>query len=126
MDLTPRYTLKAAIDYSMNFLENVVTVVKRGYKASSTQKNFIYRMDCKLRAKDESFYVGETRHSVRLRHNEHIRDAKKNSKHTLFSAFIRPNARVCSWTVATSPSKSYTFPRTAQIGRSGSLFSFVI
>ena len=43
-----------------------------------------YRMDCKLCAKDESFYVGETRRSVRLRYNEHIRDAKNHKTDTPF------------------------------------------
>ena len=41
-------------------------------------KNAVYRMDCTLCTKDESFYVDETRRSVRLRYNEHFRDKKKN------------------------------------------------
>ena len=41
-------------------------------------------MDCDLCAKDESFYVGETRRSVRLRYNEHIRDAKNKNVDTPF------------------------------------------
>ena len=41
-------------------------------------------MDCKLCDKDQSFYVGETRRSVRLRYNEHIRDAKNIKTDTPF------------------------------------------
>ena len=41
-------------------------------------------MDCTLWARDESFYVGETRRSVRLRYNEHIIDAKNKKTDTPF------------------------------------------
>ena len=41
-------------------------------------------MDCRLCMIDESFYVGETRRSVRLRYNEHIRDAKNKKIDTPF------------------------------------------
>ena len=47
-----------------------------GLRGRCHTKNVVYRMDCKLCQKDESFYIGETRRSVRLRYNEHIRDAK--------------------------------------------------
>ena len=55
-----------------------------GLKGRCHTKNVIYRMDCRLCASDESFYVGETRRSVRLRYNEHIRDAKNNKTDTPF------------------------------------------
>ena len=45
-------------------------------------------MDCKLFAKDESFYVGETRRSVRLRYNERIRDAKEHKTDTPFGVHL--------------------------------------
>ena len=41
-------------------------------------------MDCKLCPTDESFYIGETRRSVRLRYNEHMRDAKNKKTDTPF------------------------------------------
>ena len=42
-------------------------------------KNVVYRMDCTLCGNGVSFYVGETRRSVRLRFNEHLRDAKNKT-----------------------------------------------
>ena len=36
-------------------------------------------MDCTLCDNDESFYIGETRRSVRLRYNEHLQDAKNKT-----------------------------------------------
>ena len=35
-------------------------------------------------AQGESVYIGETRRSVRLRYNEHLRDAKNHKKDTPF------------------------------------------
>ena len=55
-----------------------------GLRGKCHTKNVIYRMDCTLCASDESFYIGETRRSVRLRYNEHIRDAKNNKSDTPF------------------------------------------
>ena len=55
-----------------------------GLRGKCHTKNVVYRMDCDLCAKDESFYVGETRRSVRLRYNEHIRDAKNKNVDTPF------------------------------------------
>ena len=55
-----------------------------GLRGKCHTKNVIYRMDCKLCGEGESFYIGETRRSVRLRYNEHIRDAKNNKIDTLF------------------------------------------
>ena len=55
-----------------------------GLRGQCHTKNVIYRMDCKLCGGGESFYVGETRRSVRLRYNEHIRDAKNKKTDTPF------------------------------------------
>ena len=55
-----------------------------GLRGECRSKNVVYRMDCKLCRMDESFYIGETRRSVRLRYNEHIRDAKNNKTDTPF------------------------------------------
>ena len=41
-------------------------------------------MDCKLCDENASFYIGETRRSVRLRYNEHIRDARNRKEDTPF------------------------------------------
>ena len=65
-------------------------------------KNVIYRMDCKLCANEESFYIGETRRSVRLRYNEHIRDAKNNKIDTPFGLHqsIHPGVQLDSSNVS--------------------------
>ena len=55
-----------------------------GLRGKCHAKNVIYRMDCSICRKDESFYIGETRRSVRLRYNEHIRDAKNRRTDTPF------------------------------------------
>ena len=55
-----------------------------GLKGKCHQKNVIYRMDCKLCDENASFYIGETRRSVRLRYNEHIRDARNRKEDTPF------------------------------------------
>ena len=57
---------------------------KAGLRGKCHTKNVVYRMDCDLCGKDESFYIGETRRSVRLRYNEHIRDANNNKADTPF------------------------------------------
>ena len=55
-----------------------------GLRGQCHTKNVVYRMDCDICPKDETFYVGETRRSVRLRYNEHIRDAKNMRTDTPF------------------------------------------
>ena len=55
-----------------------------GLEGKCHLKNVIYRMDCTLCEKDHAFYVGETRRSVRLRYNEHLRDAKNKRTDTPF------------------------------------------
>ena len=55
-----------------------------GLRGTCHTKNVVYRMDCRLCPENASFYVGETRRPVRLRYNEHIRDAKNGKKDTPF------------------------------------------
>lgn len=49
-----------------------------GFSGDCTQKNVVYRLICKLCRKGRQgdvHYIGETKRPVRLRFNEHIRDA---------------------------------------------------
>ena len=55
-----------------------------GLRGRCHEKNVVYQMECQLCAQGESVYVGETRRSVRLRYNEHMRDAKNNKLDTPF------------------------------------------
>ena len=55
-----------------------------GLKGSCHVKNVIYRIDCLVCEEGESFYVGETRRAIRLRFNEHVRDAKHKRGETPF------------------------------------------
>ena len=55
-----------------------------GLRGSCHKKNVVYRIDCLECGEGESFYIGETRRSVRLRFNEHVRDAKNKRKETPF------------------------------------------
>ena len=64
-----------------------------GLRGKCHQKNVVYRMDCQLCPQNASFYVGETRRSVRLRYNEHIRDAK-NKTDTPFGLHQRQHPSV--------------------------------
>ena len=57
---------------------------KAGLKGSCHVKNVIYRIDCTTCGEGKTFYVGETRRSVRLRFNEHLRDAKNKRGETPF------------------------------------------
>ena len=66
-----------------------------GLRGKCHTKNVVYRMDCTLCTKDESFYVGETRRSVRLRYNEHIRDAKNKKTDTPFGLHQTKHPDVC-------------------------------
>ena len=53
-----------------------------GFSGDCTQKNVVYRVNCKLCAQQgkESTYIGETKRPVRLRFNEHVRDALNESE----------------------------------------------
>ena len=55
-----------------------------GLRGRCHEKNVVYQMECQLCAQGESVYVGETCRSVRLRYNEHMRDAKNNKLDTPF------------------------------------------
>ena len=48
-----------------------------GFSGDCTQKNDVYRVNCKSCAQQgkESIYIGETKRPVRLRFNEHVCDA---------------------------------------------------
>ena len=48
-----------------------------GFSGDCTQKNVVYRLNCKLCQEkgQNSIYIGETKRPVRLRFNEHLRDA---------------------------------------------------
>ena len=96
-----------------------------GLRGRCQTKNVVYRMDCMLCQKDESFYIGETRRSVRLRYNEHLRDAKtKTLTHHL--DFTKPSTQAYSLIATMSASKFCTCPETAQTVRSGSRCLFAI
>ena len=57
-----------------------------GFKGDCTQKNIVYEIHCKLckRKGKEATYVGESMRPVRLRFNEHRRDAINKSENTPF------------------------------------------
>ena len=46
-------------------------------------KNAVYMITCNMCTKETS-YIGESKRSVRLRFNEHLRDAKNKTKNTPF------------------------------------------
>ena len=94
-----------------------------GLRGKCHTKNAVYRMDCTLCTKDESFYVGETRRSVRLRYNEHIRDEKKQ---ILPSVSTKPNTLMYVSTAPMFLFKFYMSLKTVQTGRSGNQFTFAI
>ena len=73
-----------------------------GLRGKCHTKNVVYRMDCQLCATNESYYIGETRRSVRLRYNEHIRDAKNKKTDTPFGIHqtIHPDTQLNSSNVA--------------------------
>ena len=55
-----------------------------GFTSDCTQKNVVYCLQCKLCQQQgkESMYIGETKRPMRLRFNEHIRDALNVSEGT--------------------------------------------
>ena len=48
---------------------------KAGLKGRCTSKNVVYKITCQICAASEPFYVGETKRHIRLRFNEHRRNA---------------------------------------------------
>ena len=57
---------------------------KSDFSGDCTQKNVVYRLNCKLceGKGDDGTYIGETKRPVRLRFNEHLRDALSASEGT--------------------------------------------
>ena len=54
-----------------------------GFKGDCTQTNVVYCLNCKMCDEGEqSTYIGETKRPVRLRFNEHVRDAVNKSEGT--------------------------------------------
>ena len=55
-----------------------------GFSGDCTQKNVVYRLSCKTCEQEgqSSTYIGETKRPVRLRFNEHIRDAQNATEGT--------------------------------------------
>ena len=59
---------------------------KSGFRGDCTQRNVVYRLTCKQCDRDgrDTSYVGETMRPVRLRFNEHVRDACNHTENTPF------------------------------------------
>ena len=55
-----------------------------GFSGDCTQKNVVYHLNCKLchQKGQENNYIGETKRPVRLRFNEHVRNALNESEGT--------------------------------------------
>ena len=55
-----------------------------GFKGDCSQKNVVYKISCKLCQEkgEENIYIGETKRPLRLRFNEHIRDAVNRTQET--------------------------------------------
>ena len=54
-----------------------------GLNGKCHSKNAVYKITCNLCPSKDS-YIGESKRSVRLRYNEHLRDAKNKTKNTPF------------------------------------------
>ena len=57
-----------------------------GLKGFCTQRNVVYEIKCML---CQDTYIGETKRQVRLRFNEHLRDAKNRTRDTPFGEHMR-------------------------------------
>ena len=67
-----------------------------GLEGRCHSKNAVYMITCNLCPRKDS-YVGESKRSVRLRFNEHLRDAKNKSKNTPFGEHFQkshPNVEI--------------------------------
>ena len=55
-----------------------------GFQGDCTQKNVVYRLNCSMckQGEKENIYIGETKRPVRLRFNEHVRDALHETEGT--------------------------------------------
>ena len=73
-----------------------------GLRGRCHTKNVVYLMECQLCAQGESVYIGETRRSVRLRYNEHLRDAKNSKEDTPFGLHQKkhPNVQLNSTNIS--------------------------
>ena len=60
---------------------------KAGVQGKCTTKNVVYEIKCTI-CKD-SDYIGETKRQIRLRFNEHLRDAKNKTRDTPFGDHMR-------------------------------------
>ena len=68
-----------------------------GVKGRCTTKNVVYEIKCMLC--QDTTYVGETKRLVRLRFNEHLRDAKNRTSDTPFGDHMRdhhPDDRIAA------------------------------
>ena len=71
-----------------------------GLKGSCTTKNVVYEIECTLC--QNVTYIGETKRLVRLRFNEHLRDAKNRTRDTPFGdhmSTVHPTATIASSTL---------------------------
>ena len=57
-----------------------------GLAGKCHSKNTIYRIDCSICPAGQSFYIGESRRSIRKRFNEHLGDARNKRTDTPFGA----------------------------------------
>ena len=58
-----------------------------GVRGKCTTKNAVYKITCTIC--NDADYIGETKRPVRLRYNEHLRDAKNKTTDTPFGDHIR-------------------------------------
>ena len=68
---------------------------KSGFKGDCTQKNVVYQIYCRLCNRDQNRaqYIGESMRPIRLRFNEHLRDAKNKTRNTpLGDHFLQKHA----------------------------------
>ena len=60
-----------------------------GVKGRCTTKNVVYEIKCMLCQAQDINYIGETKRLIRLRFNEHLRDAKNKTRDTPFGDHMR-------------------------------------
>ena len=75
-----------------------------GLKEKCHSKNAVYMITCNLCA-HKTTYIGESKRSVRLRFNEHLRDAKNKTKNTPFGEHFmtcHPNIKIDHHTLTIS------------------------
>ena len=70
---------------------------KAGLKGQCTSKNVVYQITCQICAAPEPFYIGETKRHIRLRFNEHRRNAINKTQGTPFGdhmSRLHPNEEI--------------------------------